>query len=53
MMSTSTIPATATVKFISREALRAEAVELGIEVGRWGAPRLRTEIAKAKAAKGE
>ncbi|WP_432783719.1 hypothetical protein QZH45_09680 [Pseudomonas corrugata] len=31
------------------EALRAEAVELGIEVGRWGAPRLRTEIAKAKA----
>lgn len=35
------------------EALRAEAVELGIEVGRWGAPRLRTEIAKAKAAKGE
>ena len=35
------------------EALRAEAVELGIEVGRWGAPRLRTEIAKAKAAKAE
>lgn len=35
------------------EALRSEAVELGIEVGRWGAPRLRTEIAKAKAAKGE
>lgn len=35
------------------EALRAEAEELGIEVGRWGAPRLRTEIAKAKAAKGE
>lgn len=35
------------------EALRAEAAELGIEVGRWGAPRLRTEIAKAKAAKAE
>lgn len=35
------------------EALRAEAVELGIEVGRWGAPRLRTEIAKAKATKAE
>ena len=35
------------------EALRAEAEGLGIEVGRWGAPHLRTEIAKAKAAKGE
>jgi len=35
------------------DALRAEAVELGIEVGRWGVPRLRAEIAKAKVAKGE